>query len=156
MATLPVPITHPLARNAAENRLQVYSLAHEEQYLVMIINVTNSVDRDYRPIPHLDTYEGANLDDDDYESLSPGARADVERQLRKRDRQEGLASGRMRSELLYGDGSDEDEDEAPSHSRRRRTGGVGPGEGMEFDEVREGGKGEGESKNGRRGKLLYP
>ena len=88
---------------------------------VVVISAINCFYREYRPIPHLDTYEGANLDNEEYEALSPGARAEVERQLRKRDRQEGLTSGRMRPGLLYDDaGSEEGEESAPPHARRRR------------------------------------
>lgn len=64
--------------------------------------------------------------------MSPGARAEVERQLRKRDRQEALASGRMRPGLLYDEGSEDGEDLVPPHQRRRRT---GEDQGMEFDVV---------------------
>lgn len=89
--------------------------------------------REYRPIPHLDTYEDADLDHEEYEALSPGARAEVERRLRKRDRQEALASGRMRPGLLY-DASEDDEISAPL-ARRRRPAGEETQEGMEFEEV---------------------
>ena len=82
----------------------------------------------------MDTYEGANLDSEEYDAMSPGARADVERQLRKRDRQEALASGRTRPGLLYDEGSEDGEDVAPPTFRRRRTG--GEDEGMDFDMVR--------------------
>lgn len=83
----------------------------------------------------MDTYEAANLDAEEYEALSPGARAEVERQLRRRDRQEALASGRMRPGLLYDEGSDEGEDTAPPTFKRRRVG--GEDEGMDFDMVPE-------------------
>lgn len=99
----------------------------------MVTNVTNTTDRDYRAIPRLDTYEGANLDAEDYDSMSPGARAEAERQMRRRDRQEALASGRMRPGLLYDEGSDDGEDTAPPPLRRRRMG--GEDEGMDFDMV---------------------
>ena len=59
----------------------------------------------------------------------------MERELRKRDRQEGLAAGRMRQEIYY----EEEEEEEPA-PRRRRVGGEGAGEGMQFEEVREGGR----------------
>lgn len=94
----------------------------------------DNYEREYRSIPHLDTYEHADLDSEDYASMSPGARAEVERQLRKRDRQEALASGRMRPGLLYNEGSEDDgaEDAAPPHLRRRRVEGAGD-EGVNFD-----------------------
>ena len=99
----------------------------------MITNCINTIIREYRAIPHLDTYEGFNLDNEEYESMSPGTRAEVERKLRKRDRQEALASGRTRPGLLYDEGSDDFEDMGPSHARRRIE---RPGdEGMEFDQV---------------------
>ena len=92
------------------------------------------VRREYRPIPHLDTYEDADLDQEEYEALSPGARAEVERRLRKRDRQEALASGRTRPGLLY-DASEDDDIGAPLARRRRPTGEGAADEGMEFEEV---------------------
>lgn len=58
--------------------------------------------RDYRPIPELDIYEDVGADDEDIGDLSPGARAEAEREMRKRDREEGVAAGRMRRGLLYG------------------------------------------------------
>ena len=107
--------------------------------------------RDYRPIPRLDVYEGQELDEGDYDAISPGARAAAERELRKRDRQvstvknhqpliecisvpqEALASGRMRPGLLYEES--EDEESQPPLARRRRLG--ERDEGMEFEEVKE-------------------
>ena len=74
------------------------------------------------------------MDNEEYEALSPGARAEVERQLRKRDRQEGLTSGRMRPGLLYDDEGSEEGEEAPPHARRRRTEREGE-EVMDFDLV---------------------
>ena len=41
-------------------------------------------------------------DEEDLEELSPGARAEAERVMRKRDRDEGVTAGRMRRGLLYG------------------------------------------------------
>lgn len=58
--------------------------------------------RDYRPIPELDVYDATAMDDEEYEQLSPSARAEVDRMLRKRDREEALGRGRMRPGLLYG------------------------------------------------------
>ena len=64
--------------------------------------------------------------------MSPGARAAAERELRKRDRQEALASGRMRPGLLYEESEEDEEGEPPLPRRRRPMEGE---EGMEFDEV---------------------
>lgn len=61
--------------------------------------------RDYQPIPELDRYAREGLDDDDYDSMDPEARVAAERAMRKRDREEGLAQGRMRPDLLYGTAS---------------------------------------------------
>ena len=58
--------------------------------------------RDYRAIPALDVFEGEGVDDDDYSDLSMSERLAAERDMRKRDREEGLATGRMRRDLLYG------------------------------------------------------
>ena len=38
-----------------------------------------NVERDYRPIPELDVYDTRMLDDEEYEALSPSARAEVDR-----------------------------------------------------------------------------
>lgn len=90
--------------------------------------------REYRPIPHLDTYEEGNLDEADYDEMSPSTRAAAEKELRKRDRQEALASGRMRPGLLYDESEGEEEMGPPLARRRRMTGGTD--DGMEFEEVR--------------------
>ena len=58
--------------------------------------------RDYRELPHLDTYDPNVVDDAEYDNLSVDARIAAEREMRKRDRQEALAQGRMRPGLLYG------------------------------------------------------
>lgn len=76
----------------------------------------DNVERDYRAIPELDVYDPRMLDDEEYEALSPSARAEVDRMLQKRDREEAFGKGRMRPGLLYD--SDEDADERPIHRRR--------------------------------------
>lgn len=57
---------------------------------------------DYRHIPELDVYDQDNLDDSEYSMISEGDRAAAEGAMRKRDRDEGLVTGRMRRGLLYG------------------------------------------------------
>ena len=89
--------------------------------------------REYRTIPHLDTYEGENLDDAAYDEMSPSTRTAAEKELRKRDRQEALASGRMRPGLLYEESEGEEDMGAPAARRRRMTGETE--DGMEFEEV---------------------
>ena len=96
------------------------------------------MDRDYREMPHLDRYEGADLDSSEYDAMSPGARQEAERQLRKRDRQQALASGRTRPGLLYDEASldgEESEGEGP-RARKRRAPREGFSEtGMDLEEV---------------------
>lgn len=59
------------------------------------------LNRDYRPIPALDRYDGDVLDEDDYENMSPGTRAAAERELQRRDLEEG--TGRRDADgILYG------------------------------------------------------
>ena len=59
--------------------------------------------RDYRAIPELDRYEAEGLDEnDDLSELSMNDRMAAESEMRKRDRDEMVASGRMRPGLLYG------------------------------------------------------
>ncbi|XP_078485741.1 DNA replication licensing factor mcm2 [Ciona intestinalis] len=74
------------------------------------------MERDYRAIPELDVYDANVMDDDDYDALSPSARAEVDRLLKKRDREEALGKGRIRPGLLYE--SDEEDGERPSRRRR--------------------------------------
>lgn len=57
---------------------------------------------DYRVIPALDTYDPAALDDEEYDALDPEQRAAAERAMRKRDRDEAAATGRLRRGILYG------------------------------------------------------
>ena len=58
--------------------------------------------RDYRAIPELDQYDREILDAEDYSDLSMSERLAAEREMRKRDREEGAPTGRMRAGLLYG------------------------------------------------------
>ena len=58
--------------------------------------------RDYRAIPELDRYETAPGDEEEYSDLSMNERLAAERDLRKRDREEAMATGRMRRGILYG------------------------------------------------------
>lgn len=83
----------------------------------------DNMERDYRPLPHLDVYDENVVDDEDYEAMPADARAAAEREMRKRDRQEALSQGRMRPGLLY-DESEEDETAPPLSSRRRREPGM--------------------------------
>eukprot|EP00794_Sanderia_malayensis_P005983 gene5983-6679_t len=78
----------------------------------------DAMERDYRPIPELDVYEGVDLDESELSELSPNARAEAERAMRKRDRDEGVTTGRMRRGLLYDD--DDDDEFEPSTARKRR------------------------------------
>ncbi len=66
----------------------------------------DDMEGDYRPMPALDRYDTAVLDDSDYDALSEGERAEAEAAMRKRDRDEGRG---LRRGLIYD--SDEDDDE---------------------------------------------
>ncbi|XP_038068588.1 DNA replication licensing factor mcm2-like [Patiria miniata] len=89
----------------------------------------DGMERDYRVIPELDRYDADHLDEEDYDSMAPDERAEAERLMRKRDREEAIATGRMRPGLLYEE-SDE-EDERPTRRRRLAERAA---EGMEDDE----------------------
>lgn len=69
---------------------------------VIFINCNIGNFSDYRHIPELDVYDQDNLDDSEYSMMSEGDRAAAEGAMRKRDRDEGLITGRMRRGLLYG------------------------------------------------------
>lgn len=58
--------------------------------------------RDYRAIPELDRYRAEDLDDNEYSELSMSERLAAERELRKRDHDEAVATGRIRPGILYG------------------------------------------------------
>lgn len=58
-------------------------------------------------MPGLDRYDEDNLDDDDYDALSPGARRAAEEDMRRRDREMGIMR-RDDRELFY-DKSDDEE-----------------------------------------------
>ncbi|XP_074644668.1 DNA replication licensing factor mcm2-like isoform X2 [Tubulanus polymorphus] len=77
----------------------------------------DNMERDYRQIRELDTYDQDGLDDEDYDALSDAGRRDAEAEMRQRDRALGLASGRMRRGLMYED-SDEEDEAIPSRRRR--------------------------------------
>ncbi|EHA97933.1 DNA replication licensing factor MCM2 [Heterocephalus glaber] len=65
--------------------------------------IGDGMERDYRAIPELDTYEaeGLALDDEDVEELTASQREAAERVMRQRDREAGRGLGRMRRGLLY-------------------------------------------------------
>ncbi|XP_055697371.1 DNA replication licensing factor Mcm2 [Phlebotomus papatasi] len=75
----------------------------------------DNMENDYRPIPELDRYDEAVLDDeDDYSVISASERRAAEEEMRRRDRALGIV--RDDRELLY-DRSD-DEDDIPRAKRR--------------------------------------
>lgn len=63
--------------------------------------------RDYRAIPELDKYDDDVLDDSEYSQLDPSDRLAAEREMRKRDHEEGR--GRLRHDILYDDDDDDDD-----------------------------------------------
>ena len=55
---------------------------------------------DYRALPHLDTYDQSALDEEEQSELDVEGRMEAERLMRKRDREDAFATGRMRRGLL--------------------------------------------------------
>ena len=47
-------------------------------------------------------YDTAVLDDEEFDEMAPEARQEAERLMRKRDREEAAAMGRLHRGLLYG------------------------------------------------------
>ena len=74
----------------------------------------DDMERDYRHMPQLGTFDPDLLDVDEYEALSEGERQKAEATMMKRDRVEGKGEGRMRRGLHY----DDDEDEPRARKRR--------------------------------------
>ncbi|KAL5013410.1 hypothetical protein ScPMuIL_007680 [Solemya velum] len=69
----------------------------------------DNLEQDYRAIPALDVYDREVLDEDDYSDISEGQRQAAEREIRQREREEGLLTGRMRRGLMYEESDDEDD-----------------------------------------------
>ena len=67
----------------------------------------DDIERDYRLMPQLDTFDPDLLYEDEYEVLSEGERQAAEASMRKRDREEGRGEGRMRRGLHYDDDVDD-------------------------------------------------
>lgn len=58
--------------------------------------------REYAPIAELDAYGSEGVDDEEYEAITAEQRARAEKEISRREKQEALASGRLRPGLLYG------------------------------------------------------
>ena len=82
--------------------LRLISFLSNPKWAVLYLLPGFPIYRDYRPNPYLDTYEAQDEDDHDFSDLSMSERLAAEREMRKRDREEGLITGRMRRGLLYG------------------------------------------------------
>ncbi|KAK6176782.1 hypothetical protein SNE40_015016 [Patella caerulea] len=76
----------------------------------------DNLEQDYRAIPALDRFDERDLDEEDYSDISESQRQAAERDIRVREKEEGIVSGRMRRGLMYED-SDDDEDR-PARKRR--------------------------------------
>lgn len=70
---------------------------------IVSIWYTNLLCRDYRAIPALDRYDRTHMDEEDYEGMDIDERMAAEAALRRRDKERGIAAGRMRRGLLYGE-----------------------------------------------------
>eukprot|EP01052_Picozoa_sp_SAG31_P053166 SAG31_NODE_13491_length_865_cov_1.808094_1_plen_195_part_00 len=75
-----------------------------------------NVIRDYVPDPVLDAYERGSDDDVDFEPVTAEQRRRAERNLRKRDKDEALAAGRIPRAL---ESSSDEEEDRPRQRRRR-------------------------------------
>nr|XP_022920606.1 DNA replication licensing factor Mcm2-like [Onthophagus taurus] len=75
----------------------------------------DNMENDYRPMPALDRYDIDILDEDEYDEISQSDRVAAERELQKRDREEGIYR-RGDREIFY----DEDDEQDPKAAKRRR------------------------------------
>lgn len=75
-----------------------------------------NVIRDYVPDPVLDAYERNSDDDEVYEAATAEQRRKAERNLRKRDKDEAVAAGRIPRAL---ESSSDEEEDRPRQRRRR-------------------------------------
>lgn len=79
----------------------------------------DNMEQDYRPIPELDVYEGADIDDEAYSEMSISRRLDVEAELRARDRAEQITRRQLPKGMgIYGESS---EDQFERRVKRVRT-----------------------------------
>ncbi|CAL1543351.1 unnamed protein product [Lymnaea stagnalis] len=85
----------------------------------------DDIERDYQAIPELDTYENVGLDTSEYSDISQTQRQEAEREIREREREEGVRAGRMRRGLLYDDSDDEDRPARKRRAAERAAEGVG-------------------------------
>lgn len=58
--------------------------------------------RDYQEIPHLDTYNIEELDEDEYDALNPEDRAQIDSVLNARDRENAIMDGKIPRAFLQG------------------------------------------------------
>uniref|UniRef100_A0A6I8PI15 DNA replication licensing factor MCM2 n=1 Tax=Ornithorhynchus anatinus TaxID=9258 RepID=A0A6I8PI15_ORNAN len=108
----------PPFEDESEGLLGTEGLPDEEEEEDAEELIGDGMERDYRAIPELDTYEaeGLALDDEDVEELTASQREAAERVMRQRDREADRGLGRMRRGLLYD--SDEEEEGRPARKRR--------------------------------------
>ncbi|XP_037949487.1 DNA replication licensing factor Mcm2 [Teleopsis dalmanni] len=75
----------------------------------------DNMENDYRPMPELDHYDPALLDEEDYDDMSQGERLAAEAEMQRRDRAKGIH--RDDRDLGFDD-SDDDDDAGPRAKRR--------------------------------------
>lgn len=130
-----VPLSSRVDRSSPDRELPAFE---DEGELAGVVEeddgeelIGDEMERDYRPIPELDRYEGDGLDaNEDVSELDALTRLEAEREMRRRDRQDMTATGRMRPGLLY----DESDEEGDRPMRRRRRVGERSAEGGVDDE----------------------
>ncbi|CAG9856459.1 unnamed protein product [Phyllotreta striolata] len=91
----------------------------------------DNMENDYRPMPHLDRYDEAILDYDEYDQMSVGERMAAEEELRRRDREMGITR-RDDRELFY---DDTDDVEDPRQRRRKEAEKAATGEEEETEMI---------------------
>ncbi|VEL36793.1 unnamed protein product [Protopolystoma xenopodis] len=101
----------------------------------------DAMERDYRPIPELDVYEPEGLagEDEEFENISPRARAEAEQEMLRRDREQAIATGGLRRDIIA-DLYDEGEEVIPLRRRRiaeRAAAGLDASLGAEPEEILE-------------------
>ncbi|RNA02460.1 DNA replication licensing factor mcm2, partial [Brachionus plicatilis] len=82
----------------------------------------DNMEDDYRPVPELDTYDGADLDQEDYDAMDIEDRVRAEREMKKRDKKEGRSNikGRIKDSLLYSELSEDLEPDAGSFRKKTK------------------------------------
>lgn len=83
-------------------------------------DLMNNLEDDYKAIPHLDKYEGEDLDDNDISDMDQSERRKVDEYLNRRDKKDMLLSSRVPAALMKDLEEDSEEEQLRLKTRKMR------------------------------------